>query len=115
MELRWNHGLPPPVNLLLIYALIVIIFETMPLLAQGGVDEYEADDAATDMMEHDPNIINPQNSEGYGTNIQTTINNKSGILLMKSMLRYIFTYYIPIAVVLIHHVFLRQYFRRRQI
>ena len=115
MELRWDHGSPPPVNLLLIYALIVIIFETRPLLAQGGVDEYEADDAATDMMEHDPNIINPQNSEGYGTNIQTTINNKSGISLMKSMLRYIFTYYIPIAKVLIHHALMRHYFRRRQI
>ena len=79
-------------HLLLIYVLVVIIFKTRPLLAQGGVDEYEADDAATDMMEHDPNIINPQNSEGYGTNIQTTINNKSGRSLMKSMLRYIFTY-----------------------
>ena len=37
------------------------------------------DQASQDMMEHDPNIINPQNDEGYGDNIPTTIGGTSGI------------------------------------
>jgi len=36
------------------------------------------DQASQDMMEHDPNIINPQNDEGYGDNIPTTISGTSG-------------------------------------
>ena len=37
------------------------------------------DQASQDMMEHDPNIINPQNDEGYGDNSPTTISGTSGI------------------------------------
>ena len=52
-----------------------------PSVAEGGIADMSSNDdqASQDMMEHDPNIINPQNDEGYGDNIPTTISGTSGI------------------------------------
>ena len=60
---------------------IILIFGVDPSVAEGGIADMSSNDdqASQDMMEHDPNIINPQNDEGYGDNIPTTISGTSGI------------------------------------
>ena len=46
-------------------------------LAQGDIAEYE-DTSSKDLMEHDPNILNPINQEGYGENVPTSIIDTQG-------------------------------------
>lgn len=58
---------------------IILILGVDPSLAEGADMSSNDDQASQDMMEHDPNIINPQNDEGYGDNIPTTISGTSGI------------------------------------
>ena len=61
----------------LLFVTIILIYGIDPSVAEGGIAD--DDQASQDMMEHDPNIINPQNDEGYGDNIPTTISGTSGI------------------------------------
>ena len=61
----------------LLFVTIILIYGIDPSVAEGGIAD--DDQASQDMMEHDPNIINPQNDEGYGDNIPTTIGGTSGI------------------------------------
>ena len=60
------------------FVTIILLFGVDPSVAEGGIASND-DQASQDMMEHDPNIINPQNDEGYGDNIPTTISGTSGI------------------------------------
>lgn len=48
--------------------------------AQGDLSgqDMAEDESSQDMMEHDPNILNPINQEGYGRNIPTTVSDTSG-------------------------------------
>ena len=63
------------------FVTIILILGVDPSVAEGGIADMSSNDdqASQDMMEHDPNIINPQNDEGYGDNIPTTISGTSGI------------------------------------
>ena len=53
---------------------------TTPLEAQGGMDGQDVvdDESSKDMMEHDPNIVNPINQEGYGKNVPTSVGDSAG-------------------------------------
>ena len=59
------------------YLLCLLISGVNFCLAQGDIAEYE-DSSSKDMMEHDPNILNPINKEGYGANIPTSISETQG-------------------------------------
>ena len=63
----------------LIFVTIILILGVDPSVAEGADMSSNDDQASQDMMEHDPNIINPQNDEGYGDNIPTTISGTNGI------------------------------------
>ena len=58
-----------------------------PLEAQGDLSgqDINEDDSSKDMMEHDPNILNPINQEGYGRNVPTTVGDTLGLLFSLSL------------------------------
>ena len=60
--------------------LLVLFWLIKPLESQGDMDGQDIveDESSKDMMEHDPNIVNPINQEGYGENIPTTVGDTSG-------------------------------------
>ena len=64
-------------KLVIFYLLFLLNSRVYFCLAQGNIAEYE-DSSSKDMMEHDPNIVNPINQEGYGENIPTTIRESQG-------------------------------------
>ena len=61
-------------------AILVFCVAMQPTDAQGDLSgqDMAEDESSKDMMEHDPNILNPINQEGYGRNIPTTVNDNSG-------------------------------------
>ena len=61
-------------------AILVFCVVMQPTEAQGDLSgqDMAEDESSKDMMEHDPNILNPINQEGYGRNIPTTVNDNSG-------------------------------------
>ena len=61
-------------------AILVFCVVIQPIDAQGDLSgqDMAEDESSQDMMEHDPNILNPINQEGYGRNIPTTVNDNSG-------------------------------------
>ena len=62
------------------FVLLVLCWMTTPLEAQGGMDGQDVvdDESSKDMMEHDPNIVNPINQEGYGKNVPTSVGDSAG-------------------------------------
>ena len=66
------------IHMMCLCTIIVIVSEIRPLLAQADLSVPDTEDASTDMMENDPNIINPQNNEGYGDNYPTSISDTKG-------------------------------------
>ena len=69
-----------------ICAILVFSFMMQPLDAQGDLSgqDINEDDSSKDMMEHDPNILNPINQEGYGRNVPTTVGDTLGMLFSLS-------------------------------
>ena len=57
-------------NIVLLYVLLVWNSEFCSLSAEGDSDTSGTDEAL-DMMENDPNIINPQNGKEYGKYLPT--------------------------------------------
>ena len=64
-------------------AILVFCSMMQPLQAQGDLSgqDINEDDSSKDMMEHDPNILNPINQEGYGRNVPTTVGDTLGKLI----------------------------------
>ena len=60
--------------------MLVFCVVIQPIDAQGDLSgqDMAEDESSQDMMEHDPNILNPINQEGYGRNIPTTVNDNLG-------------------------------------
>ena len=61
-------------------AILVFCVVIQQIDAQGDLSgqDMAEDESSQDMMEHDPNILNPINQEGYGRNIPTTVNDNLG-------------------------------------
>ena len=61
-------------------AIFVFCVIMQQIEAQGDLSgqDMAEDESSQDMMEHDPNILNPINQEGYGRNIPTTVSDTSG-------------------------------------
>ena len=85
-------------------AILVFCVVIQPIDSQGDLSgqDMAEDESSQDMMEHDPNILNPINQEGYGRNIPTTVNDNSGkFYTFENLihLRYYILHYFRISVV----------------